>query len=140
MRGLSLLMAMMFMFSVNVYARTHPVERVLPLDGGTVALYNRDGTITANDFMPASQILHISPMVGWLSIPAAGGAHWSVMIASSTQWNVSARPDWLDIQWIDGGFRLTAQQNNTTSTRSGLVTVRAGNLERSFAVTQLAGA
>ena len=59
-----------------------------------------------NQFIPASTTLTISPMTAWLSIPAAGGAQWTVVVSSNTSWNVS-RPSWLNMQLVSGGFRLT---------------------------------
>jgi len=45
----------------------------------------------------------------------------------------------MNLEWVTGGFRLTATQNTTTSARSGTVIVTAGTVTRSFNVSQVAG-
>jgi len=121
----------MLYFDVNYDDEIVAMEEVLPGGGRTSA---RD------EVTPMSTTLVISPATAWTNIPAAGGAQRTVTVTTNAPNYTLSRPVWLTHQFLATGFRLTATQNTTAATRSGTVSVTAGNQMRSFTVTQLAGA
>lgn len=88
--------------------------------------------------VPLSTTLTISPATNWTNIAAAGGQR-TVSVSTNAPTYTLFRPTWMTHQFITGGFILTATVNTTASTRTGTVTVTAGNQSRSFTVSQLAG-
>jgi len=104
----------------------------------TVVAGNLQRTFTVTQ-LPAAPTLSISPTTNWNNIPAAGGAQRTITVTTNTPTITVWRPDWLYVEQVPVGFRLTAAQNPWASTRTGTVTVVAGNQERSFTVSQLPG-
>ena len=88
----------------------------------------------------AAQTLTISPTTNWTNLSAAGGTQRTVTVTTNAPPYRVYRPGWVNLNWTANGFRLTTQRNTSTQSRSGTVTVRAGNLSRQFTVSQVGAA
>jgi len=103
-------------------------------------LMGRGDTSAHDSVEPTSTTLTINPSTNWTNIPAAGGTRTVSVSTNAPSFTVN-RPTWMNpTAFITGGFRISAPVNNTTSARTGTITVNAGGLSRSFSVSQVAGA
>ena len=103
-------------------------------------LMGRGDTSAHDSVEPTSTTLTINPSTNWTNIPAAGGTRTVSVSTNAPSFTVN-RPTWMNpTEFITGGFRISAPVNNTTSARTGTITVNAGGLSRSFSVSQVAGA
>jgi hypothetical protein len=64
------------------------------------------------------------------------GIGYNVNVTSNVAWTVSASADWIDVRKNDTYIWIGASENRGYSTRTGTVTVKAGDLTRTITVSQ----
>ncbi|MFD0835377.1 chondroitinase-B domain-containing protein [Mariniflexile aquimaris] len=104
--------------------------RFMPMTTATVGpnAYEVDDT---------SESLYVSSISNY----AASGSTQTVTVTSNVSWSVTDDSSWISISapasgTNNGSFDIVVDQNTTTSTRAGIVTVTGGALTRTLNITQ----
>jgi len=127
-------------FQINATANTslQPRTGTITVTGGGLT---RTVTVTQMGAMPVNPVMTLSPSA-W-NAPTPGGRQ-TIQVTSNTQWaNPRSTVNWLTVSNIvrstaghNGSFQINATANTTSQTRTGFVTVTAGNITRTVTVTQ----
>ena len=87
-------------------------------------------------------VLNVSA-AGWNGIPGTGWTSGTINVTSNTTWTLSRSGTWLTPSlglgnWSGNrSFTVNIARNTGTTTRSGMITLRAGNITRNISFQQL---
>jgi len=116
-----------------IYSRTIVGDEVVAY----VSTENVDDGYVA--VVPLSTTLTLSPSGNWVNIPASGGSYRDITVTTNAATHNVFVPAWMNLEFLTNNrFRIRAESNHAMTTRTGTVTVSAGDQSRSFTVTQLA--
>jgi len=120
-------------FKLTVPTNSFAIEHIgiVNVSGGGI---NRSFNVSQQ---AASPTLTISPTTNWDNISASGATRTVTVNTNLPTYTISG-PAWINqIEFITGGFKITASINTTTSERTSTMSVFGSGITRNFVVSQL---